>query len=566
MSSLVKRFRSRGPGLTLQLLLFFILPLTALLLIVAVGSQVLHQQAMRAIVGERDGRSGQLAAQALTEQLQYRASTIRFLAQQTAAESSFPDTLSSSSFPFSEFDGGLALFDSTGKLLTAQGAIAELEPAAILSFLKSAGPDPVFSPPVTASTSGKTIILVAASIPGGPIVAGAFFPDILIQGTFHDVFDPATGMAVFIVGPDRQLVYQSGICRSSVPCTQHPGVAEALQGKSGITYVSTGGSEHVVAYSPVEPAGWGLVIEEPWAEVENPSLRATQYAPLALIPALILALAALWFGVRQIEQPLQSLESKASDLTWGRFNTIEQSVGGIAEIRRLQTELIHLAQKVKTAQKSLHSYIGAITSGQEEERRRLARELHDSTLQALIALNQRVQLAKLSPSDKPTEEMLANIQTLLEQTMTDLRLFTRALRPIYLEDLGLVAALETLTQEVGQSAGTPVEFRKSGPEHRLAPEVELALYRLAQEALSNATRHSQATHIILSIAFSPEKVTLVVSDDGIGYAVPDNPAEFVSEGHFGLLGMHERVELIGGLLEIHSEPGKGTRVTVSVAF
>jgi two-component system sensor histidine kinase UhpB len=566
MSSLVKRFRSRGPGLTLQLLLFFILPLTALVLIVAVGSQVLHQRAMRAIVGQRDGRSAQLAAQALTEQLQYRASTIRFLAQQTAAGSSLPDTLSSSSFPFSEFDGGLALFDSSEKLIAAQGAIAGLDPAAIPGFLNSAGTEPVFSPPITDPASGKTIILIAASVPSGPIIAGAFFPDILIHATFHDVFDPATGMAVFIIGSDRQLIYQSGVCRSSIPCTQHPGVAEALQGKSGITYVSAEGGEHVVAYSPVEPAGWGLVIEEPWEEVENPSLRATQYAPLTLIPALILALAALWFGVRQIEQPLQSLESKASDLTWGRFNTIEQPVGGIVEIRRLQTELIHLAQKVKTAQQSLHSYIGAITSGQEEERRRLARELHDSTLQALIALNQRVQLAKLSPSDKPTEEMLANIQTLLEQTMTDLRRFTRALRPIYLEDLGLVAALETLAQEVGQSAGTPVECRKSGPEHRLAPEVELALYRLAQEALSNAARHSQATHMVLSIAFSSEKVTLLVSDDGRGFAVPDNPAEFVSEGHFGLLGMHERVELIGGLLEIHSAPGEGTRVSVSVDF
>lgn len=566
MSSPVKRFRSRGPGLTLQLLLFFILPLTALLLIVAVGSQILHQQAMRAIVGQRDGRSTQLAAQALTEQLQFRASAIGFLARQAAAGSPLPDTSSRSSFPFSEFDGGLALFDSTGKLLAAQGAIAKLDPAAILTFLKNAGPEPAFSPPMPDPVSGKTIILVAASTPGGPIVVGAFFADILIQATFHDVFDPAMGMAVFIIGPDRQLVYQSGICRSSVPCTQHPGVAEALQGKSGITYVSTGGSEHVVAYSPVGPAGWGLVIEEPWAEVENSNLRATQYAPLALIPALLLSLAALWFGVRQIEQPLQSLESKASDLTWGRFDTIEQSVGGIAEIRRLQTELIHLAQKVRTAQKSLHSYIGAITSGQEEERRRLARELHDSTLQALIALNQRVQLAKLTPSDKPTEERLADIQTLLEQTMTELRRFTRALRPIYLEDLGLVAALETLTREVSQSAGMPIEFRKSGAEHRLALEVELALYRLAQEALNNATRHSRAAQIVLSVAFSPEKITLVISDDGRGFAVPENPAEFVSEGHFGLLGMHERVELIGGLLEIHSEPGKGTRVSVSVGF
>ena len=566
MSSLVKRFRSRGPGLTLQLLLFFILPLTALLLIVAVGSQALHQQAMREIVGQRDGRSAQLAAQALTQQLQYRSSAIRSLAEQAAAGASLPDVLSNPGFPFSGFDGGLAFFNATGKMLAAQGAIAELDPSAILSSVNGAGPEPIFSSPIPDPISGKTMILIAASAPGHPVVVGAFFSDILIQATFHDVFDPATGVAVFIVGANQELIYQSGICRSSVPCTQHPGVAEALQGKSGITYVSTEGGEHVVAYDPITPAGWALVIEEPWAEVENPNLRATQYAPLALIPALLLALVALWFGVGQIERPLRSLESKASDLTWGRYDTIGQPVGGVAEIRRLQTELIHLAQKVKTAQQNLHSYIGAITSGQEEERRRLARELHDETLQALIALNQRVQLAKLSPPEKSAETTFDEIQTMLEQTMTELRRFTRALRPIYLEDLGLVPALETLAREVSQSVGKPVEFKKSGPEHRLTPEVELALYRLAQEALSNATRHSQAAHIVLSITFSAERITLAISDNGIGFAVPDNPAEFVSGGHYGLLGMHERAQLIGGILEIHSEPGKGTRVVVSVAL
>ncbi len=566
MPSPAKPIRARGPGLTLRLLLFFIVPLTILLLIVAIGSQALHQQAMREIVGQRDGRSAQLAAQALSQLLQSRASAIRFLAEKAAAGTSYPDAWNRSAILFSEFDGGVGYYDPSGQKLAAQGAITGLDPVIIQTVTKNAGSDPVFSSPIPDPASGNTIILVAASESAGPVVVGAFFPGALIDAAFQNAFAPATEVAVFIVGPDRQLIYQSGVCRSSTLCTGHPGVAEALQGKSGITYVNTEGGEHVVAYDPVTPAGWALVIEEPWAHVENPNLRATQYAPLALIPALLMALVALWFGARQIEQPLRSLESKASDLTWGRYDTIEQPVGGVAEIRRLQTELIHLAQKVKTAQQSLHSYIGAITSGQEEERSRLARELHDSTLQALIALNQRVQLAKLTPPDKPSNEILADIQILLDQTMTDLRRFTRALRPIYLEDLGLVTALETLAREVSQSAALPVEFRRSGPERRLAPEVELALYRLAQEALNNAAHHSQAAHIILSITFSAETVTLSVNDDGIGFVVPDNPAEFVSGGHYGLLGMHERAQLIGGALEINSEPGKGTRVAISVSL
>jgi signal transduction histidine kinase len=293
-------------------------------------------------------------------------------------------------------------------------------------------------------------------------------------------------------------------------------------------------------------------------------LQVTQAAPLVLVPALLLTLVALWFGARQIVQPLQALEAKAADLAWGQFEAIEQPVGGIAEIRRLQAELIHMAHKVRAAQESLRDYIGAITQGQEEERRRLARELHDDTLQSLIALNQRIQLAQLALADSPAAGSLAEIQTLMEQTMSDLRRFTRALRPIYLEDLGLVAALEMLTREVGQADNLRVEFHRAGSERRLSSEVELALYRMAQEALSNVTRHAQALQVSLSITFKPDAVIMTISDNGRGFQVPASPAELAPSGHFGLLGLHERAELIGAYLDIQSSPGQGTLVIVQL--
>jgi signal transduction histidine kinase len=127
-----------------------------------------------------------------------------------------------------------------------------------------------------------------------------------------------------------------------------------------------------------------------------------------------------------------------------------------------------------------------------------------------------------------------------------------------------VTALEMLARETGQANGISVEFQRQGTERRLSPNVELALYRMAQEALNNVTRHAQAAHACLSISFTPQNVTVLVSDDGQGFDVPKSPAEFAPSGHFGLLGLHERAELIGADLEIRSSPGQGSRLMVTL--
>jgi len=326
-------------------------------------------------------------------------------------------------------------------------------------------------------------------------------------------------------------------------------------------YLKSGKNEHVVAFSPIGSSGWALVTEEAWQSVVSPSLQATQMAPLVLVPAFLLTLIALWFGVRRIVQPLQRLESEAAALAWGDFEAIRKPVGGISEVQHLQMELMEMARKVQAAQDSLHDYIGAITSGQEEERARLARELHDDTIQAVIALKQRVQLAQKFVKAREGLKVLRELETLAEQTIENLRRLTRALRPIYLEDLGLVTALEMLARETAQSDGLAVEFKRVGPERRLPGEVELALYRIIQEALSNVLRHAQAKHASVQIAFD-KGIKVQVEDDGIGFHVPDSPTQFAPSGHFGLLGMRERADLIGARLEVKSEPRRGTRLVV----
>ena len=566
-----QRIFSQWRGLIWQMLLITILPLAALTLIIAFSSLSIHQHAMRDLVGERDERAVRTAAAALEEQLSHRQDAMRSLA--LLAELASPDDLAqgwvASNYLLDDYDGGLALFDANGRLQMHNGdmqlwnSLADQAKPRITDLLNGAAPTGIISSAFTNPESGEPMVLVLAASPERNwIAAGASSTAELVRHTLTSSFAAGTDASAVVVDANSAILYQSGEFSDSSDPAAHPGVAEALSGESGVTYRQMGDSEHVVTYSPIAPVGWALVLEEPWETVDTPTLRATQFAPLVLVPVLVLALVALWFGLRWIVKPLQSLEEKAATLEWGDYGAIEQPVGGIAEIRSLQSELIRMARKVRVAQQSLHSYIGAITAGQEEERRRLARELHDDTIQSLIALKQRVQLAQMATSIGSSEESLSEVVSLTEEAIENVRRQTRALRPIYLEDLGLVTALEMLTRETSQAAGIPIAFDLEGTEKRLSPDVELALYRMAQEALNNINRHAQASQAGVSLSFAPQEVILQVIDNGRGFEVPKSPAEFAPAGHFGLLGLYERAELIGARLEISAAPGQGSQVSV----
>jgi signal transduction histidine kinase len=242
---------------------------------------------------------------------------------------------------------------------------------------------------------------------------------------------------------------------------------------------------------------------------------------------------------------------------------INNPVGGIEEVKRLQNELIHLSEKVQRAQAGLRGYIGAITAGQEEERRRLSSELHDDTIQSLIALNQRVQLLQIN-AEPALKSSLTEVQTLVDQTIGNLRRLIRDLRPVYLEDLGLSAALDMLSREASQSYKLPISFQMAGKEKRLPPDTELVFYRIAQEGLSNIGRHSNAKQGWVMLAFTPGQVSLTLRDDGKGFQAPESPAEFAPSGHFGLLGIHEKAEHIGAKLSIRTGRNKGTELIISL--
>ena len=225
----------------------------------------------------------------------------------------------------------------------------------------------------------------------------------------------------------------------------------------------------------------------------------------------------------------------------------------------------HIARDVteeKRMRENLQFYLRQINRAQEEERKRIARELHDDTIQYMVVLAR--QLDELASSSKGLSDEerlhLENLRQQINSIMEGVRRLSHDLRPATLDRLGLLPALEWLASQV--PSGVSVEVKAYGTERRLPAEVELVLFRIAQEALSNVRRHSQATKAEVKVEFEDKKTRITVKDNGKGFDLPETMGDLVKAGRLGLAGMQERIQLLNGSLKIESEPGRGTTVTV----
>ena len=215
---------------------------------------------------------------------------------------------------------------------------------------------------------------------------------------------------------------------------------------------------------------------------------------------------------------------------------------------------------------SMRFYARQITQAQEDERKRIARELHDETIQTLIVISRRLE-GLATPRQQPPEaamQRLASLQELIGNTLRDMRRFVQDLRPPTLDHLGLVAAVEGLTSDLTEKDKIETEVKVTGEAKRLVPEDELVLFRIAQEALSNVRRHSGASRVTVHVEFWPRQVRVTIHDNGHGFNAPERIDDLASTGKLGLLGMQERARTLGGMLTVQSEPGQGTVVVVEV--
>jgi two-component system sensor histidine kinase DegS len=214
---------------------------------------------------------------------------------------------------------------------------------------------------------------------------------------------------------------------------------------------------------------------------------------------------------------------------------------------------------------SMHFYLQKVLVAQEEERKRIARELHDDAGQSLLLLAHQLDAIASDPRSKlskSVQEKLTHVHDLAVETHNGLRRYAQELRPAILDDMGLVAAMEWMVDSLIAEKGIDVDVQLDMPGHDLPRETQLLLFRIVQEALGNIRRHAQASKVMVRLESGAGKIRLIITDNGKGFEVPVRISDLSSIGKLGLIGMQERVRLLGGVLEVKSEPGKGTSVIV----
>lgn len=249
-------------------------------------------------------------------------------------------------------------------------------------------------------------------------------------------------------------------------------------------------------------------------------------------------------------EPLERLVEEMERADLSRPAPAEVSIQGPEEVRRLARTFHEMLVRLEAERRAgAHAALEA----QERERARVALDLHDEVNQALTGLLLRIEALRRTAPEEIRGE-LAETGAVAAQAMQELLTLARQLRPTTLDDLGLEAALAELVEEAGQHSGITTTFETEGEIDLIAPDVQLVAYRIVQEALSNAIQHSGAERVRVRLLHAGESLELRVTDDGTGF-VPRT-----DDRGLGIAGMRERALLIGGVLELESEAGAGTRV------
>jgi len=308
------------------------------------------------------------------------------------------------------------------------------------------------------------------------------------------------------------------------------------------------------------------------AEALSAAEHTRQLTVLLIASVGLLALGLAAATSLSITGPLRRLQSQIETMTREGTQPTDVAVAGRNEIAAIARAFVELLQKasllrsMEARSKRLESLSSRISQAQEEERGRIARELHDGVGQALTAVKLDLRAAdrRLPPGADKTREHIAKARDLIDGTLDGLHGLVFDLRPPALENLGLAAALESYARDFETRFGVTVEVKADRFEPRLPAEVETNLYRVFQEAMTNVAKHARARNVAVRLTDAAGQVNLVVTDDGVGF---DTAALANSEGAaagVGLLSMERRCEELGGSFEMQSGPQTGTSVRVSV--
>lgn len=572
-------------SLRTQLMLAIVVPVVILLIIVTVVGVFGFTRVTQMLVEERDAELVKLAAQQIGD---YWAESVLLLTQISSSEAvregevdTVQELLEAHMALQQRFDQ-ISVTDAGGRVVATAGGKRGAQVGKLEFFQRARQ----FRRPVRSDqykdSAGNRLITVAVPIYD---IYGRFAGCVLgtwsLEGTqlgfaIVNILAGQEGFA-YLVDEHGYILYHPRKDLIGANKRNHPAVKALLQGESGARTIESGGQTLVVGYAPIQMGrlasslfadpsweDWGLLTSESWSDLVAPLQPYIRLMVVLLVLLVTLPTGILAWNSERIAAPLSTLVEQTGHVAAGDFDTQVSIDQGPLELRELEAAFNSMVLQLREFQRQNQSYVVSILNSQEEERKRIARELHDETAQALIVLGRQIEMVQEMAQSKEVLEELERLRNTVDQTLEGVRRFTRDLRPPLLEELGLPRTLEILGDRMEREQPFTVDVSIIGEPYPLLAEVELGLYRLAQEGLNNVRRHAQATHVDVTLTYAQEAVILEVCDDGVGFEVPTDQKELAKSGGLGLMGIHERARLFGGQASIDSTPGEGTTVRVEI--
>ncbi|MDP2731139.1 MAG: histidine kinase [Dehalococcoidales bacterium] len=348
---------------------------------------------------------------------------------------------------------------------------------------------------------------------------------------------------------------------------------------------------HIVAFAPLESVPWGVVLEKSTDELlELPWAMGRRLLVVGGV-AILVAAGLIWGFTRQLINPIRRLAAVAESFGTGNLEAKippmrQDEIGELAQsletmrcqlkqsidetkqlnlelerrVKRRTAQLEELYEQLRLKDMERGELLGKIITVQEEERRRIARELHDDISQTLTGLVMNLRsIENLIASNPDTaRKELESLRHSARGTVDNVRRLILDLRPSLLDDLGLVPAISWYLENYLAPAGVEAKLEVTGTEERLPAATEIALFRVVQEALTNIVKHARAKTALICLEFASSAIVGDIKDDGKGFSM--SQVRRNGDEGIGLLGMAERIELIKGKIKIESEPEKGTRI------
>jgi len=307
--------------------------------------------------------------------------------------------------------------------------------------------------------------------------------------------------------------------------------------------------------------------------------KTTEWIVISTLMVALLGVLAAYGLTNLVTRPIFKLVQATEDVSRGNlqirvplwwamdeFRYLGQAFNNMVEgLEKSRGENARLWEELKSKEEMRIKLLDKVITAQEEERKRIARELHDQTSQSLTSLMLGLKALENIDNAVLIKEKTEELRSLVSKTLEEIHDLALDLRPSVLDDLGLEAALQRYIKEYSQKHGIAVDLHVSGFKNlRLPPRVETALYRIVQEALTNIVKHAQAQNVGVIMECRNGTLALIIEDDGKGFDVREVMEAPLEEKRLGLFGMEERVTLMGGSFTIESEPGFGTTLFVNV--